>query len=95
MGLWNTHGMSRDQEDLREAISILGLDADELVVLADNAAREAWVWGEMAKQTKGQKKRKCNLISGMWRRRARKWKELAAAEEAKITESENFFGSKK
>jgi hypothetical protein len=85
MGLWNNNGMVDDEEFQQEAVETLGFFPDELVVLADNAAKEAWVWEQMAKHSKGQEKRKHNLIAGHWRRRARRWKELAAWCEQEIS----------
>jgi hypothetical protein len=88
MGTWNTHGMVADEEFQQEAVDTLGMFPEELVVLADNAAKEAWVWTEMAKHSKGQDKRKKNLIAGHWRRRARRWKELAAWAEHEFHEAQ-------
>jgi hypothetical protein len=86
MGLWNTHGMSKEADDLEIAVDLLGLIPDELVVLSDNAKDQCWIYEQMAKHEKGQVKRKTNLMAGHWRRRARKFKELAAAEEARYAE---------
>ena len=78
MGNWNTHGMSKDEEDQFDALNLLGMFPEELMALADHAEKEAWVWTELAKHEAGQKKRKSNLIAGFWRHRYRRWKELAA-----------------
>lgn len=86
MGLWNTHGMNKDSEICFDAACDLGMFPDELMALADHADREAWVWEQMAKHASGQEKRKNNLISGHWRRRSRRWKELAAEMERDVSE---------
>jgi hypothetical protein len=86
MGMWNNHGMVEDEEFQRECIEALGMFPEELVLLADHAAREVWVWEQLAKRSKGQVKRKHTLIAGHWRRRARRWKELAAWAEQEFHE---------
>jgi hypothetical protein len=86
MGVYNTHGMFKDLDDLEWAIDALGMSPEELVVLADNAEKESWIYAQTAKHMKGQDKRKMNLMAGFWRRRTLKFKELAAAEEARMEE---------
>jgi hypothetical protein len=86
MGLWNTHGMIKDDDDLEWAIAALGLNPEELDILSDNAKDQVWIFEQMAKHERGQDKRKLTLMAGFWRRRARKFKELAAREEAAISE---------
>jgi hypothetical protein len=81
MGLWNNHGMVEDDEVIQDAVDALGFFPDELVVLADNAQKEAWIWDKLADHKRGSEKRKAHLISGHWKRRARRWKELAALAE--------------
>jgi hypothetical protein len=86
MGMWNTHGMDEDNENLLDAISILGMTPEELVELSDYAEKQSWIMTQLGRQERGQQKRKCNLIAKHWQRRARKWKELAAAWEAEVAE---------
>jgi hypothetical protein len=86
MGMWNTHGMHKDEDFQRDAISTLGFIPEELVMLADNAEKEAWIARKVAEHERGQKKRKGNLMAGYWTRRARRFKELAAALEQEVTE---------
>jgi hypothetical protein len=97
MGSWNTHGMDKDPVTVFNAACDLGMFPDELMELADHADKEAWIWTEMAKHEKAQKKRKANLIAGMWRRRSRRWKELAAEMEQDVSEEMgeevNFSGT--
>jgi hypothetical protein len=81
MGLWNNHGMSKDEEEIEIAIDVLGLMPEELVILSDNAKDQAWIYERMRKHESGQRKRKLTLMIGFWKRRSRKLKELAAAEE--------------
>jgi hypothetical protein len=86
MGVYNTHGMFKDLDDIEWAIDALGMSPEELVVLADNAEKESWIYSQTAKHMKGQDKRKMNLMAGFWRRRTLKFKELAAAEESRMEE---------
>lgn len=87
MGKWNTHGMNADREEvLAAAVDVLGLLPDEALALAKLGYDEAAIWAEVAKSRSGQLKRKSNLIAGYFRRRALRWKELAAEIEADLTE---------
>lgn len=86
MGLWNNHGMAEDDTEIELGIVALGLSPDELTMLADFTAQQVWVMERIARRSKGQEKRKCNLIAGHLRRRTRKFKELAAMEEQILTE---------
>jgi|SRR5262245_54926557 len=86
MGVWNSHGMNADTEECEYALSILGMIPEEVMHLADYAERERWVCEQMKKSKKGQEKRKLTLIENHWKRRCRKWKELAAALEREISE---------
>jgi hypothetical protein len=89
MGLWNTHGMVEDEEAIQEAIATLGLSALEMEALVEYHRREQWVWERVARHTKGQEKRKSNLIATHFRLRMNKWIELTAAAEV---EHEEDFG---
>jgi len=78
MGTWNNHGMVDDEEDQILAVSLLGMSAEELTVLADHNEKEQWIWEQMRKRTAGQHKRKHSLIAGYFQKRALRLKELAA-----------------
>lgn len=91
MGIWNNHGMAKDDEDIRDAISILGLWPDEMITLVEHSRREEWVWSQSAKDRRGQDKRKATLIAKHYRLRMLKWIDLAAQVEMEYEEEYGAF----
>ena len=81
MGLWNTHGMSENDQDVEESISLLGITSEEMAAMVEHCQRETWVWEQLAKRKKGQEKRKANLIVKHLKLRTEKWIELVAKAE--------------
>jgi DNA-dependent RNA polymerase auxiliary subunit epsilon len=82
-----------DEEDVLDAIEILGLSTDEMAALVEHNRREAWVWTEIAKREKGQKKRKGNLIAKHFNLRMEKWIELVAQAEMEYEHEHGAFAS--
>ena len=93
MGMWNTDGMDGEDDEVQDAIYILGLTPDEMTTLVEHARREAWVWAETAKHSKGQKKLKRNLIAKHFRLRMEKWIELVAQAEMEYEHEHGAFAS--
>jgi hypothetical protein len=91
MGLWNTHGMGDDEEEIQEALSTLALTPGEMEALVEHTRRENWVWTRMARHEKGQKKRKANLIAKYWNLRMEKWIDLTATAEMEYEEEYGVF----
>ena len=91
MGMWNTHGMIDDPEDQKLACDMLALMPDELMALSDYNDMQAWIYTQMRKSTRGQKKRKHTLMIGHFQRRARRFKELAAMTEHEYSPNREEF----
>jgi hypothetical protein len=84
MGMWNTHGMVKDEEEQMDAVLALGLMPEELDALAVYCQGRSDISAEIATHSKGQDKRKLNLISKFWKRRYRQLKRLSALAEEEM-----------
>jgi hypothetical protein len=93
MGMWNTHGMSKDDDCIWDAIEVLGLSYDEMTSLVEHCRKEVWVWSEVARRQRGQDKRKSNLISKYFQLRMDKWINLVVEAEMEYEHEHGEFSS--
>src|SRR4051794_30797294 len=78
---WSGNGFEFGQEDIDEALDVLGFLPEELTVLVNHCQDRADLFHELAdivpEYTDFDRER-CRAISGYWRRRALRWRELEA-----------------
>lgn len=90
---WQTHGMVDDEEEVMEAAEILGLLPDEVEALVEHSRFQKDLHLQLAKHHLTQERdarHKHREIANYYERRARRFKELEAALDKTLTDSDEY-----